>query len=79
MGKDGQIRSMALALARDAFFGEEVMTQCTAQGWDDIPGLPHKVDGTQGQTVQTLPVRATGTTPQLLKSSGTTAAKLVNG
>ena len=42
VGKDGQIRSMALAPARDAFFGEEVMIRCTAQGWGDTPGLPHK-------------------------------------
>ena len=42
VGKNSQIRRMALALARDAFFGEEVMVQCTAQCWGDTPGLPHK-------------------------------------
>lgn len=36
------MRTMALALAREAFFGEEVMIQCTVQGWGDTPGLPHK-------------------------------------
>ena len=36
------MRSMALAHAREAFFGKEVMVQCTARGWVDTPGLPHK-------------------------------------
>ena len=35
------MRTMALALAREAFFGEEVMVKCTAQGYGDTPGLPH--------------------------------------
>ena len=42
VGKDGQMRTMALALAREAFFGEEVMVRCTAQGYGETPGLPHK-------------------------------------
>ena len=42
IGKDGQMRTMALALPREAFFGEEVIVQCTAQGYGDTPGLPHK-------------------------------------
>ena len=32
IGKDGQVRSMALAHARETFFGKEVMVQCTAHG-----------------------------------------------
>ena len=31
---------MAAVLAREAYFGEEVMAQCTAQGYGDKPGLP---------------------------------------
>ena len=31
---------MAVVLAREAFFGEEVMRQCTAKGYGDKPGLP---------------------------------------
>ena len=36
------MRTMVLALAREDFFREEVMILCTAQGWGDVPGLPHK-------------------------------------
>ena len=31
---------MASVLAREAYFGEEVMALCTAQGYGDKPGLP---------------------------------------
>ena len=31
---------MAVALAREAFIGEEVMLQCTAKGYGEKPGLP---------------------------------------
>ena len=42
VGKEGQMKTVALALAREAFFGEKVMVQCTAQGYGNTPGLPHK-------------------------------------
>ena len=32
--------TMAVALARDAFFGEDIMRQCTAKGHREKPGLP---------------------------------------
>ena len=34
--------TLAVALAREAFFGEEVMAQCTTKGHGGKPGLPHK-------------------------------------
>ena len=39
VGKDGRMGAMAVALAREAFFGD-VMSQCTAKGYGDKPGLP---------------------------------------
>ena len=33
---------LAVALAREAFFGEEVVAQCSAKGYGGKPGLPHK-------------------------------------
>ena len=32
--------TMAVILAREVYFGEEVMGQCTAKGYGDKPGLP---------------------------------------
>ena len=32
--------ALAVALAREAFFGEEVMSKCTARGYADKPELP---------------------------------------
>ena len=40
VGKDGKIRTMALVLAREAYFGESVLAQCTPQGYADKSGLP---------------------------------------
>ena len=34
--------TLAVALAREAFFGEEVMAQCTAKGYGGKPGLPQQ-------------------------------------
>ena len=31
-----------MVLAREFFFGDEVMGQCTAKGHADKPGLPHR-------------------------------------
>ena len=42
VGKDSKMTTLAVALARKAFFGEEVMAQCTAKGYGGKPGLPHK-------------------------------------
>ena len=42
VGKEGKMTTLAVALAREAFFGEEVMAQCTAKGFGGKPGLPHK-------------------------------------
>ena len=33
--------TLALILARECFFGEDVMIQCTPQGGSDKPGLPY--------------------------------------
>ena len=41
VGKEGKMTTLAVALAREAFFGEEVMAQCTAKGYGNKPGLPH--------------------------------------
>ena len=41
VGKDSKMMTLAVALAREAFFGE-VMAQCTAKGYGGKPGLPHK-------------------------------------
>ena len=40
LGHEAKIPTMARILAREAYFGEEVMAQCTAQGYADKPGLP---------------------------------------
>ena len=40
LGKEAKITAMATVLAREAYFGVEVMSQCTAQGYGDKPGLP---------------------------------------
>ena len=42
VGKEGKMTTLAVALAREAFFGEEVMAQCTAKGHDGKPGLPQQ-------------------------------------
>ena len=71
---------MVLALARDAFFVEEVMVQCTTQGWDDTPGLPHKELMELKEELHKL--YPSYWNNRLLKSSGPTAypvsAKLVH-
>lgn len=38
--KEGKMGTIAVALARDSFFGEDVMARCTARGYGDKPGLP---------------------------------------
>ena len=40
LGQEAKITTMASVLAREAHFGEEVMAQCTAQGYGNKPGLP---------------------------------------
>ena len=32
----------AIKLAREVFFGDEVLRQCTPKGWKDCPALPQK-------------------------------------
>lgn len=34
--------TLAVVIARESFFGEEVMGQCTTKGHADKPGLPHR-------------------------------------
>ena len=41
VGKDGKMTTLAVLLARESFFGEEVMGFCTAKGHADKPALPH--------------------------------------
>ena len=38
VGKE-KMATLAVALAREAFYGEEVMAQCTAKGYGGKPGL----------------------------------------
>lgn len=40
VGKEGKVGTLALLLARESFFGEDVMAQCTTQGHGDKSGLP---------------------------------------
>ena len=40
LGKEGKMGTMAAILAREVFFGEEVMARCTAKGYGDRPALP---------------------------------------
>ena len=40
LAKEGTIGTLAQLLARECFFGEGVMVQCTAHGHGDKPGLP---------------------------------------
>ena len=37
---EGKMGTMAGILAKESFFGEDVMLQCTAKGYGDKPGLP---------------------------------------
>ena len=37
---EGKMTTMAVVLAREAFFGKEVMLQCTTKGYGELPGLP---------------------------------------
>jgi hypothetical protein len=37
--KEGKMTTLAVALARDAFLGEEVMAQCTAKECGIIPSI----------------------------------------
>ena len=39
LGKEGKLTAMASVHAREAYFGEEVMAQCTARGYGYKPGL----------------------------------------
>ena len=38
----GKMTTLAVVLAREAFFGDQVMGQCTAKGHGDRPALPHQ-------------------------------------
>ena len=38
--KDGKMGTMAVVLAREAYFGEDVMRQCAVKGYGEKPGLP---------------------------------------
>jgi hypothetical protein len=40
LAQEAKIPTMASVLAREVYFGEEVMAQCTAQGYGNKPGLP---------------------------------------
>ena len=40
LNSDSKMSTFALNLAREAYFGEEIMVQCTAHGYGDTPGLP---------------------------------------
>ena len=40
IAKEGRMETIAVALARDSFFGEDVMAKCTPRGYGDKPGLP---------------------------------------
>ena len=40
VGKEEKNGELACKLAHEAFFGEEVMMKCTANGYGDRPGLP---------------------------------------
>ena len=37
---ESKIGTLAVKLAKDSFFGEDVMVQCTVAGERDLPGLP---------------------------------------
>ena len=39
-GKEGKVGTLALLLARECFFGEDVMVRCTTHGHGDKHGLP---------------------------------------
>ena len=39
--KSGKMTTLAVSLAREAVFGDDVLSQCTAKGCGDRPGLPH--------------------------------------
>ena len=40
VGKEMKSASLAAILARDVYFGEDVMIQCTSHGYKEKPGLP---------------------------------------
>ena len=52
--KVGKMTTLAVILAREAFFGDNVMGQCTAKSHTDKPGLPHN-DGTKRNYQRCIP------------------------
>ena len=40
VGREGKMGTLTVLLARECFFGEDVMVQCTTHGYGGKPGLP---------------------------------------
>ena len=42
IGKEGKVTTVAVVLARESFFGDDVLKICTPKGHVDKPALPHQ-------------------------------------
>ena len=42
VGKEGKLTTLAIVLARESFFGDDVLKICTPKGHVDKPALPHQ-------------------------------------
>lgn len=51
MKNESKVGTLSVKLARQAFFGDHVMKQCTVQGVRDFPGLPSSELGELKQTI----------------------------
>ena len=53
-GKEGKMSTLAQLLAKESFFGEDMMVQCTTYGYGEKPGLPKKELDELKETVRAL-------------------------
>jgi hypothetical protein len=54
---ESKVPKLALKLARESFFGEAVMIQCTFSGERELPGLPlHEMQLLKNQILTMFPV-----------------------
>ena len=39
---ESKISLLTIKLAREAYFGDDVLRRCTPRGWQNMPALPHR-------------------------------------
>ena len=53
---ESKVSTLALKLARESFFGEDVMVQCTVAGDRELPALPgHELELLKNQVLTLFP------------------------